>query len=363
MKHPLREPLRSASMLDFRELFRSDTPLIDVRAPIEFHEGHFPSSVNLPLMNDEERAAVGTRYKEAGQAEALKLGHDLVSGDRRESRIDAWVGFLKQHTNAWLYCFRGGLRSQISVSWIEERGLRVPFVPGGYKALRRFLLETLEKESIRRKLLVVGGRTGSGKTLILNATTLPSIDLEGAANHKGSSFGKMGPQPAQITFENRVAIQLLKHDPAPVTLVEDESVMIGSCVVPRALKDSMNQAAILLLEIPMEERIRNIFEGYVLERFYSHAGDRHAVAKFMQDSLDRISKKLGGLETARIRGLIDAAFQIDGEPVLDLHRPWIEALLLRYYDPVYDRSIAKNLDRIAFRGDARSCINYLKGLK
>ena len=93
-------------MLDFRELFRRDTPLIDVRAPVEFNEGHFPASVNLPLMNDEERAAVGTRYKEAGQAEALRLGHELVSGGVRAARIDAWEGFLKQHPDARLYCFR-----------------------------------------------------------------------------------------------------------------------------------------------------------------------------------------------------------------------------------------------------------------
>lgn len=350
-------------MHEFRELFRKDTPLIDVRAPVEFHEGHFPASVNFPLMNDAERAAVGTRYKEAGQAEALKLGHELVAGELREARIDAWVAFLKGHPDARLYCFRGGLRSQISVSWIEERGLELPYIPGGYKALRRFLLETLEQESLNRKLLVVGGRTGSGKTQILNATPLPSLDLEGAANHKGSSFGKMGPQPAQITFENRVAIQFLKHDPAPVTLVEDESVMIGSCVVPRTLKDSMNQAPILLLELPIQERIRNIFEGYVLERLHSHGGDPPAVAKFMQESLERIAKKLGGLETTRIRSLIDAAFQNDEPPTLEMHSPWIEALLLRYYDPLYDKSIAKSLDRVAFRGDAQACIDYLKGMK
>ncbi len=348
-------------MLDFKELFRRDTPLIDVRAPVEFHEGHFPASINLPLMNNEERAAVGTRYKEAGQSEALALGHELVSGALKESRINDWEAFLRKHPEANLYCFRGGLRSQISVSWIAERGLKVPFVPGGYKALRRFLLETLEQESRQRRFLVVGGRTGSGKTLILEATTLPALDLEGAANHKGSSFGKMGPQPAQITFENRVAIQFLKHDPAPVTLVEDESVMIGSCVVPRILKDSMNQAPILLLEVPIQERIRNIFEGYVLDRFQSYGGDRDAVATFMRESLERISKKLGGLETTRLRGLIDTAFSVDGSPTLEAHATWIEALLLRYYDPLYDKSIAKNLERVAFRGDTRACIEYLKG--
>jgi tRNA 2-selenouridine synthase len=350
-------------MLEFKELFRRDTPLIDVRAPVEFHEGHFPGSTNLPLMNDTERAAVGTRYKEAGQAEALKLGHELVSGALKESRIDAWEAFLRQHPEANLYCFRGGLRSQISVSWIAERGLKVPFIPGGYKALRRFLLETLEQESQQRKFLVVGGRTGSGKTLILDTTPLPALDLEGAANHKGSSFGKMGPQPAQITFENRVAIQFLKHNPAPVTLVEDESVMIGSCIVPRTLKEKMNEAPILLLEVPIEDRIRNTFEGYVLERFHSHGGNRDTVAAFMRESLERISKKLGGLETSRIRGLIDTAFALDGPPSLDAHAPWIEALLLRYYDPLYDKSIAKNLERVAFRGNTQACIEYLKGLK
>jgi tRNA 2-selenouridine synthase len=347
-------------MPDFRELFRSDTPLIDVRAPVEFHEGHFPASVNLPLMNDEERAAVGTRYTEAGQAAALELGHALVSGPKREARIEAWSSFLMQHPEAHLYCFRGGLRSEISASWIAERGLQVPFIPGGYKALRRFLLETLERESRERQLMVISGRTGSGKTRILKATGLPALDLEAAANHKGSSFGKMGPQPAQITFENRIAIQLLKHDPAPLTLIEDESVMIGSCIVPRSLKESMNTAPLMLLEVSLEERIRNIFEGYVMERFQSSRGNAAEVRDFMLESLERISKKLGGLETSRIRGLILEAFRVP--PTLEAHAPWIEALLLRYYDPLYDKSISRNLDRVRFRGDIPACIDLLKGI-
>ena len=193
----------SWSEINLKKLFLQDTPLIDVRAPIEFKDGHFPCSINLPLMNDEERHLIGIEYKKLGQLKAIELGHKLVSGETKENRISDWVNFLKINPNAQLYCFRGGMRSQIATEWIADRGIKLEKITGGYKALRQFLLNTLEEKSKVVKLVVISGRTGTGKTPFLYQTNLPMIDLEKLANHRGSSFGGMGPQPTPINFENK----------------------------------------------------------------------------------------------------------------------------------------------------------------
>ena len=125
---------------NFSEIFKSNTPLLDVRAPIEFLEGSFPHAYNFPIMSDSERHQIGICYKENGQKSAIKLGHELVSGKTKAQRIDQWSQFVKKHPKGALYCFRGGLRSKISQEWIyEHSGVSYPRIKGGYKALRTFL--------------------------------------------------------------------------------------------------------------------------------------------------------------------------------------------------------------------------------
>jgi len=127
---------------DFRQLFLQNVPLMDVRAPVEFAKGAFPQAVNLPLMNDSERQKVGTRYKQQGQAAAIALGHQLVRGKLKAARIDAWLAQVQAAPEGYLYCFRGGLRSQLVQQWLSEAGVQYPRVIGGYKAMRRFLIDT-----------------------------------------------------------------------------------------------------------------------------------------------------------------------------------------------------------------------------
>ena len=128
------------NLSDFRHIFLNDVPMMDVRAPIEFAQGAFPGVVNLPLMNNEERQKVGTCYKQRGQEAAIALGHSLVSGETKNGRIAAWAAFAKAHPKGVLYCFRGGLRSQITQQWLQsEAGMAYPRVIGGYKAMRTFL--------------------------------------------------------------------------------------------------------------------------------------------------------------------------------------------------------------------------------
>lgn len=143
-------------------------PMLDLRAPIEFQLGAFPGAVNIPLMTNDERAQVGTCYKQHGQEAAIKLGHQLVSGSIKEERISQWMAFCKNNPDGFLYCFRGGLRSRIVQQWLAESGMPYPRVIGGYKALRNFCLQQLDTLS-SQKMRVLSGYTGSGKTPIIAA--------------------------------------------------------------------------------------------------------------------------------------------------------------------------------------------------
>ncbi|MCB1637923.1 MAG: tRNA 2-selenouridine(34) synthase MnmH, partial [Thiothrix sp.] len=230
----------------------SGQPLLDVRAPVEFGAGAFPGSVNLPLINDTEREAVGRCYKQAGQDAAIALGLALISGDVKAGRIAAWKTFLQAvpAQERVLYCFRGGLRSRIAQQWIyAHTGLVCPRIRGGYKALRRYLLDQLEILPGQFQNWVLSGRTGCGKTRFLSDFR-QQIDLEGLANHRGSAFGpNITPQPTQIAFENALAIALLRQRDAgqPALLFEDESRNIGSVHLPPSLLEALRESPLVVL--------------------------------------------------------------------------------------------------------------------
>ena len=342
-------------MDDFKSLFINDIPLIDVRAPVEFDAGHFPTSINLPLMTNEERHLIGIRYKESGQDSAIQLGHELVNGKVKENRIAAWVKFKATHPTAKLYCFRGGLRSKISQQWIKEAGVEIEIIPGGYKALRHFMMETIEIAAKELKFIVLAGRTGSGKTSFFKKSKTPFIDLEKHANHRGSSFGSQGTQPAQITFENRIAVDFLKCEGASPLLIEDESFTIGGVAMPSVLFRKMAESPMIVLDRSLAERVDHIVREYVLENNQTHL--------FMVEGLNRIHKKLGGLNHALILKQMNEAFQSAEKNSIEPHRIWVESLLVHYYDQFYDRAIKRNAARIVFQGDERQCLDYLLSLE
>jgi len=211
--------------MDYCAILTADTPLLDVRAPVEFAQGAMPSAINLPLMNDEERAAVGTCYKRHGPEAALKLGHQLVSGITREQRIQSWRNACLHHPDGYLCCARGGQRSHITQQWLREAGIDYPLIRGGYKALRQAAI-TATEQRVQRPLILIGGCTGSGKTDLVRQHP-DGIDLENLAHHRGSSFGRtLQPQLSQASFENALAVELLKRDAARLVL-EDEGRTIG----------------------------------------------------------------------------------------------------------------------------------------
>lgn len=354
---------------DYLALFLNDAPLMDVRAPVEFSKGSFPGAINAPLMNDEERHRVGICYKEKGQDEAIRLGHQLVSGDIKAQRIEAWRRFTADHPDGYLFCFRGGLRSRLSQEWIREAGLDYPLVTGGYKAMRRFLIDSLEALVESSEFVILSGRTGTGKTRVLQQLPNP-VDLEGLANHRGSSFGRqVTPQPSQIDFENRLAVAMLKahhHVGGPVYL-EDESRMVGRCALPESLRERMTEAPLMVLDQPMEERTRIIREDYVDQMAADYAErDGGEVGwlnfcDYLLSALDRIRKRLGGERHIRLRHMMEDALDIQQRTAdVTAHHQWIQALLENYYDPMYDYQLDQKKGRIVMQGGPEAIIEWAR---
>nr|WP_180204965.1 tRNA 2-selenouridine(34) synthase MnmH [Pseudomonas sp. SbOxS1]NYU04961.1 tRNA 2-selenouridine(34) synthase MnmH [Pseudomonas sp. SbOxS1] len=353
----------------YRDIFLNDRPMMDVRAPVEFLKGSFPGVVNLPLMNDHERQRVGTCYKQHGQQAALELGHQLVSGAIKAERIQAWADFARAHPDGLLYCFRGGLRSQIVQQWLkDEAGIDCPRVGGGYKALRSFLLETMDQAVDQCDFVLLGGMTGTGKTELL--TQLDNgLDLEGHANHRGSSFGKrVTGQPSNIDFENRLAVDVLKKRARGIEqfVLEDENRAVGSCALPLPLYQGMQQFPMVWLEDSLQGRIERILRDYVVDlctEFIAVHGDE-GFALFSERllaSLDNVQKRLGGERHRRMLILMEEALAEQGRSgAVDLHRGWIEGLLVEYYDPMYVFQREKKGARIEFAGERGAVLEYLQ---
>jgi tRNA 2-selenouridine synthase len=359
-----------ANSAHYRDIFLNDLPLMDVRAPVEYTKGAFPHTVNLPLMDDSERQRVGTCYKQHGQEAAIELGHQMVTGPLKAARIEAWAAFARANPDGYLYCFRGGLRSQITQQWLkDEAGIAYPRVIGGYKALRNFLIDTTEAAVSECDFVIVGGMTGTGKTEVL-AQLDNAVDLEGHANHRGSSFGKHATaQPGQIDFENLLAIDLLKRRAAGVQqfVLEDESRLIGTCALPLPLHQGMQQYPLVWLEDSVEGRVERILGDYVIglnAEFVALHGEEQgpvAFAERLQQSLRNILKRLGGERYQRLAAIMDAALAEQARSgKVDLHRGWIEGLLGEYYDPMYAFQRESKAPRIEFSGDQRAVVEYLR---
>lgn len=352
---------------DLAGIFLQDVPLIDLRAPIEFKEGAFPTAVSLPLMTDEERAKVGTCFKQQGQAAAIALGHKLVGGAVRAERLEGWLAQLRQQPDALLYCFRGGLRSQTVQQWLHEAGVTRPRVAGGYKELRRFLIDTQDRAAAECHWTVLTGMTGSGKTHMLGQVA-QAVDLEGHAHHRGSSFGQLpGGQPSNINFENKIAIELLKrrHRGEHAFVVEDESRLIGRCALPHSLYEAMCQAPLVVVDVPQEERAEQIRVDYVQDlwqRYQEMYGAEEGwplFAGYLTDALARLKKRLGDRDHRELDQLMQAALlEQAGSGHTELHLAWIRLLLTRYYDPMYLYQLNNKRERIRFRGDKQACLAF-----
>ena len=330
--------------------------LLDVRAPVEVAAGGLPFAVSEPILTDDERRQVGIRYKEAGQAEAVKLGYALTE-PYLPGRIDAWRAVAAVGPTA-VMCWRGGLRSRLVTEFIGDEGVRVE---GGYKAIRKYLLKQLEPTLARYQTVVVGGLTGSGKTALLERLAdvhdLRVLDLEHEARHRGSAFGRLAePQPAQATFENSVTVQLLLGFEKTLVL-EDESRAIGRIDLPDPLFRTVQESPLVLVETPLEARVRRIHHDYVLS--LSASLGVAETSAYLSASLARLRKRLSGSVTdAALRVLTGAAASgCWHDPAA--HEGWIVPLLNCYYDPLYRKGLERSARPVVFRGDLEACYSWL----
>jgi tRNA 2-selenouridine synthase len=329
--------------------------LIDVRSPGEYEIGSIPGFSNHPVLNNTERHEVGLCYKQSGQSKAIELGLSLFS-PVKQSRVDAWIQQARNSSSqqAWVLCWRGGLRSRLSTEFIRETQVEAFQIRGGYKALRQQLLATFERLP---PVNVLTGLTGSGKTELLQELS-HAIDLEKLAHHRGSAFGGQAePQPAQASFENQLALEILKFQKGFV--VEDESIQIGRIGLPPLLKKTMNASPACLLESPLEERALRIFEGYVadpIRRGISPA----ALEASLQGNLLRVQRRLGGMMYSIISQELKNAFAQADSPRAEDHLGWISKLLTHYYDKMYEHALERSDRKISYRGDRNGCKQWLQ---
>lgn len=349
----------------FEQIFSGDIPLLDVRARMEFSSGSFPQAVNIPILDDDQREAVGIEYKHHGPRQAQQVGFDLVSGSDRHKKVEAWKDFVKQHPQGLLYCFRGGQRSQIAQRWLMDEGVDIPRIEGGYKSMRRFLIDSLERTCANTRFIVLAGKTGTGKTRLINDFRY-AVDLEMIAHHRGSAFGKyIDAQPSQVDFENGVAIACMKTGSRSI-LLEDESRMIGRRQIPTCLFDAMKSADLVVLEDDLDSRVERIFDEYItiqLISFEHRTPDVseafEAFSEQLRAALASIQRRLGGVGYQGLKRTMNAALtgHAAGDP--GEHRQWIRDLLMQYYDPMYEYQLSQKQERIACSGDREAIQTWL----
>lgn len=352
---------------DFHSIVLNQTPLIDVRAPIEFMQGAFSSATNLPLMNDEERQQVGVCYKERGNAAAVELGHQLVSEQARAPRVKAWQAFIEQNPSALLYCFRGGMRSKISQQWLQDSGTNIVRLKGGYKAFRRYLIDFLEGvpalyTSRGVQPIVLAGRTGAGKTLVVKQIE-NTIDLEGLAHHRGSSFGGHAtPQPTQIDFENRLSMAFIQflETGCKSLILEDEGRNIGGVNFSKEMFEFLKKGPRIIVETPLQTRIDITLNEYVIEAQKEYS-TLEGWTQFMLGAFGRIQRRLGGARYQQVGQQFEVAIQEQiSNGSIDAHRTWIETLLVEYYDPMYDYQMKKEDYPVLFKGSIEAVVEFIQ---
>lgn len=314
--------MKRVDLETFLELGKS-LPTLDVRSPIEYHTGHLPNALNLPLLSDEERVEVGTLYKQVSPQAAFKRGLEFI-GPKMAGYIDYAETLGSQ--DLLVHCWRGGKRSE-SVAWLlESYGLRTHVLEGGYKSYRTAAITYFNQPL---PLLVLTGYTGSQKTEVLHALRdlgEQVVDLEGLACHQGSTFGKPidRQQPPVEQFQNMLYETFRPFDLGKRIWIEDEPMRIGSVNLVPELFRQKNEAPLVFLEMTKEARLNHLVKNY----------GTHPMEKLIEATLG-IQKKLGGKETKEVIDHIRSGRALEAA-----------TLLLTYYDKRYALSIEKHVPQV-----------------
>lgn len=298
--------------------------IIDVRSPAEYAEDHLPGAISLPVLDDAERAEVGTIYKQVSPFTARKIGAALVA----KNAAAYLQGPLADRPGGWrplVYCWRGGQRSGSFAMILSQIGWRVETLAGGYKAWRGLVVREVYDTPVRAPMVVLDGNTGSAKTEILNLLPqhgLQVIDLEGLARHRGSLFGAVGEQPSQKAFEGALALALAGLDPARPVVVEAESSKIGERRLPPEIWKAMVAAPRVAIAAPRAERAAYLARAYA---------DLTAMP-------ERLAATVGLLKPLHAAEVIEGwlALAAAGE-----HAALAESLMERHYDPRYGKHRAR----------------------
>ncbi len=318
-------------------------PILDVRTPAEFEQGHIVGAINLPLFTNEERIIIGTLYKKEGKQPAVLKGLEVVGPKLREYVNEAIK--LNKTGTFLVHCWRGGMRSSSMAWFLETYGFKCFTLKSGYKNYRKYVLDSFKEE---KNILVLGGKTGTGKTVILHELEKQNeqiIDLEKLAHHKGSSFGSLGeaPQSSQEQFENELSFQLSKVDSQKKCWIENESRLIGKNIIPEGLWGQMKKAIVISIGLPIEERV-----SYLVEQYGKFSKDELA------EATERIGKKLGGQHVKRA---------IDAIGVGDYKKAF--EICLVYYDKTYNYGEEKREEEKIIHCDFEKMdiVNIAKAIK
>ncbi|MED4583765.1 tRNA 2-selenouridine(34) synthase MnmH [Brevibacillus choshinensis] len=323
-------------------LVKGYSNLVDVRSPGEFARESIPGAVNIPLFSNEERALVGTTYKQEGQVAAQWLGMQIVS-----PKMEAIMQAIRQRGEEWgepptIFCWRGGMRSRAMATFATFSGLRVRRLQGGYRAYRQHVLETIEPYELQVPVFLLHGMTGVGKTELLKRLEEnghPVLDLERMAGHRGSVFGHIGKgKPAnQKMFDARLFETLQRNRDASLFVMEAESKRIGNAILPPFLIDAKKQAIHIQVTAPLEMRVQRIYEEYVVPFSW-----RPDFAEKVELSYTSIARRIPTEQGALLR---DALTNRD-------YRSAIALLLVHYYDPRYQNKQSEYVERLEHHVDA-----------
>lgn len=330
---------------------------VDTRSPSEFEQGHIPGAVNVPLLEDEERAIVGTLYKKKGPEEAKQKGLEIVSGKLSDMVKDI-ASKMSSMPSASLvvYCWRGGMRSKSVLTILELMGITGKQLSGGYKSYRRYVQDRLLDFSLRPKMIVLCGSTGVGKTTLLQILAergVPVIDLEMLANHRGSAFGQVGRgKPATAQNFDAIILQLLEqYNEEPYIIIECESKRVGNVYLPNNLYQAMQSGHKILTKAKIETRVQRLILEYT-DVLIPHDPE-------ILQSINSLTKKLGRKRVAQLTMDYETG-NLAG---------FTKALLEEYYDPLYAYETASPdqfdlvVDAEDFNHAAEEIVKYIGCLK
>lgn len=292
--------------------------LVDVRSESEYEDMTIPGSLNIPIFNDEERRQVGTLYKQVSVDAAKEKGLEIVSG-----KLPTFIKELEALPGRKaVFCWRGGMRSKTTATLMSLYGIRVYRLHGGIRSYRKWVVRMLESFKLDTPCYVLHGNTGSGKTKILRLLKEwgePVLDLEGLAGHRGSIFGQVGLKPNnQKTFEALLLNDLLQYQDAPRLWMEAESKRVGRVVLPEFLVQSKEKGTHIRVEIPTEERVRNILEDYRPEEHHEEC----------MKAFEYIERRIHTPIAHEIREHLEARRYYEA----------VELMLIHYYDPRYEHA-------------------------